>query len=99
MTDGELTQHTQHGTGDGSHCVHLLAAERQLLAECHRQRLCLTLCGEELPTEELASSWCEAECDRLVVYCAGCLRVAGQANAEAGGIVNWSPSGCMVGIR
>ncbi len=66
------------------HCLHLLTAERELLTECHLHRSYLTVCGEELATEELPSSDCEDGCEREVVYCMGCLYQAAEHNSERG---------------
>ncbi len=69
------------------HCIHLLRAERELLAECHRHRSYLTVCGELLATEDLPSSECEVGCEREVVYCVACLHTANERNHDAGVIV------------
>ncbi|MGH3764045.1 MAG: hypothetical protein ACRDTX_02640 [Pseudonocardiaceae bacterium] len=100
MTDGELTQRTQHDTDDDDarHCFHLLVADSGL-TECHRYRIYLALCGAELATSELPSSLCSPECDREVAYCMQCLEVANVRNAEAGVVMTWSPSEWMVHIR
>ncbi|MGH3887923.1 MAG: hypothetical protein ACRDSZ_15405 [Pseudonocardiaceae bacterium] len=98
MTDGESTQEahdSQHETPI-VHCVHLLAAERELLAECHRHRVYLALCGVELPVSELAASLCEAGCDRMIGYCLACLDHAAGVNADAGLV--WSPPGPLLTV-
>ncbi|MGH3933439.1 MAG: hypothetical protein ACRDS1_00405 [Pseudonocardiaceae bacterium] len=89
MAEGENT--TQQVVPNEPHRVHLLAAERELLAECHRHRVYLALCGAELPVSELASSSCEPGCDRMITYCPDCLSDAAGRNADAG--LAWSPSG------
>lgn len=71
------------------HFVHLLPAERELLAECHRHRVYLALCGAELSTAEMTSSFCEPGCDRMLSYCVECLDHAAACNRDAG--VAWSP--------
>jgi hypothetical protein len=81
-----------------AHVTHLLPAERELLAECHRHQVYLVLCGAELPISELASSLCEEPgCQRMITYCTDCLRDAAKRNADAGLV--WSPPGTrlMVG--
>ncbi|MGH3901738.1 MAG: hypothetical protein ACRDTA_26480 [Pseudonocardiaceae bacterium] len=71
-------------TDDGPHRVHLLAAERELLAECHLYRVYLGLCGAELPVSELAASLCEPGCERMITYCQDCLSYAARCNTDAG---------------
>ncbi len=66
------------------HVTHLLPAERELLAECHQRRVYLALRGAELPVSELQSSWCEAGCQRMIIYCQKCLHHAVRCNADAG---------------
>ncbi len=66
------------------HCIHLLAAESELPAECHAQRRYLTVRGEILPVSELPSSYCEAGCERAHIYCPDCLHDAARRNADAG---------------
>lgn len=94
---GEVAQvSAQHGDGQAEapselHCIHLLAAERELLAECHRYGVYLAVCGEVLPVAELASSHCGGECDLEVTYCQDCLRDAVRRNADAG--LAWSLPG------
>jgi hypothetical protein len=73
------------------HVTHLLSAERELLAECHRHRVYLAVCGEELFVAELQSSLCEPGCERMVTYCQDCLHDAVRRNADAG--LAWSPPG------
>lgn len=91
IDDGENTQQgqcSQRGNGQLAehepHVIHLLSAERELLAECHRCGLYLALCGEVLPVSELQSSLCEPGCERMVTYCQKCLDDAVRVNAEAG---------------
>ena len=66
------------------HVTHLLPGERELLAECHRGRVYLALCGALLPVSELQSSSCEDQCERLFTYCRECVREAVETNADAG---------------
>ncbi|MGH3694939.1 MAG: hypothetical protein ACRDRX_13290 [Pseudonocardiaceae bacterium] len=66
------------------HVTHLLPAERELLAECHRHRVYWALGGAELPVAELAASLCESGCDRMITYCAECLDEAAGQNEDAG---------------
>lgn len=73
------------------HCLHLLAAERELLTECHRSLPYLAVCGEQLPASELPSSDCEPGCEREVVYCLECIRTANGRNWEAGVEVDCPP--------
>lgn len=73
------------------HCIHLVAAERELLAECHRHRSYLTVCGELVPVSDLPGSDCEPGCECEIVYCQDCLQDAAQRNADAGLV--WSPPG------
>lgn len=73
------------------HVTHLLPAERELLSECHRGRVYLTMCGAELPVSELQSSYCEPGCERMVTYCTDCLHDVVRCNADAGLV--WSPPG------
>ncbi len=78
------------------HVTHLLPAERELLAECHRGRVYLALCGALLPVSELQSSYCDdAGCDRMVTYCQDCLHVAVGTNADAG-LVKTPPAGSVL---
>lgn len=98
MTDGENRQQArdaQRGNGQGAdvepHRVHLLAAERELLADCHRCRTYPTVCREMVSVSELPSSLCEAGCERMITYCVACLDDAAKCNADAGLV--WSPPG------
>ncbi len=76
------------------HCIHLLVADRELLTECHRSRLYLAICGEELPASELPSSHCGPGCEREIVYCMECLYQAAEHNSERG--VFLTPPGIRV---
>ncbi|MGH3802138.1 MAG: hypothetical protein ACRDTD_18785 [Pseudonocardiaceae bacterium] len=98
MTDGKAHKKrtTRNTRTPIVHCVHLLAAERELLAECHRYRVYLALCGVELPVSELAASLCEAGCDRMIGYCLACLDHAAGVNADAGLV--WSPPGPLLTV-
>ena len=100
MTDGENTQQTQRGNcqvaESEQHCIHLLEAEAELLAECHRYRVYLAVCGQVLPVSKLPSSDCGIECERececeMITYCQDCLHHAARCNAEAGVGVGRSP--------
>ena len=73
------------------HCLHLLAAERELLTECHRSLLYLAVCGEQLLASELPSSDCESGCERVVVYCLACIRDVNKHNYDAGVDVDCPP--------
>lgn len=80
------------------HCLHLLEAHSaELLAECHRGRLYLALCGEELATQKLPSPDCEPGCERDVVYCLACIRAASRHNYEVEADVD-CPSGVIVRV-
>ncbi|HEY3896306.1 MAG TPA: hypothetical protein VGL88_13180 [Pseudonocardiaceae bacterium] len=74
------------------HCIHLLEAERDLLADCHRHRTYLGLCGEVLPVSKLPSSDCGSECDCEIICeaAAGALeqpdRAPGEYPLPAGGV-------------
>ena len=72
------------GEPEGLHVIHLLAAERELLEECHWSRFYLGLCGAELPVPTLPSSLCEPGCERMIDYCVKCVQEAAGWNAEAG---------------
>ncbi len=97
MADTKNTQQardTQQGNGQvpesEQHITHLLPAERELLAECHRHQVYLALCGAMLPVSELQSSYCDdVECERFVTYCQNCLYAAVKTNADAGLV--WTP--------
>jgi hypothetical protein len=96
MADTTNTQQERsRGNGQVAECelhvTHLLPAERELLDECHRHRVYLAVCGEELPVAELQSSSCEPGCERMVTYCQECLHDAARRNADAGLV--WSPPG------
>ncbi|MGH3693872.1 MAG: hypothetical protein ACRDRX_07770 [Pseudonocardiaceae bacterium] len=73
------------------HVIHLLPAEWELLAECHRRRVYLEMCGAELPVLELPGLLCGDGCEREITYCVECLDDAAGQNADAG--LAWSPPG------
>ncbi len=75
-------------------CVHLLDAHSaELLAKCHRARLYLSLCGEELATEDLPSP----ECERDVTYCLACISHCHQTKLRGRGARRLSTRGDGVG--
>ncbi|MGH3684998.1 MAG: hypothetical protein ACRDQ9_21020 [Pseudonocardiaceae bacterium] len=82
--------------GGEPHVTHLLPAERELLAECHRRRVYLAMCGAELPVAELAASLCEPGCELEITYCVQCLDDAAGQNANAG--LAWSPPGTRLTV-
>jgi hypothetical protein len=73
------------------HCLHLLGAERELLAECHLRRSYLAVCGELMSVSELPSSDCEPGCQREVVSCLACIRTANEHHYDAGVDVDCPP--------
>ncbi|MGH3875310.1 MAG: hypothetical protein ACRDSR_28085 [Pseudonocardiaceae bacterium] len=91
MADGENRQQARdarQGDGQGAdvepHRVHLLPGERELLAECHRYRVYLAICGAVLPVSDLAGSSCPEDCERIVAYCQKCVSDAARLNADYG---------------
>ncbi|MGH3694000.1 MAG: hypothetical protein ACRDRX_08445 [Pseudonocardiaceae bacterium] len=44
-----------------------------------------------LAVSELASNWCEPECEREITYCLECIGVANEWNYDAGVEVDCSP--------
>lgn len=93
MTDGENTTQVHVGVHENGqvasiepHRVHLLECYADLLAECHRHRRYLAVCGAELPVAALDDFGCceSGECYREVTYCEECVSHAAQWNAEVG---------------
>lgn len=76
------------------HCIHLLEVEAELLAECHRYRVYLAVCGQVKPVSKLPSSDCGRECDcEMITYCQDCLHSAARRNADAGVLLGSSALG------
>lgn len=92
-TNTQQARNAHQGNGRVSepepHCIHLVEASRELLAECHRHRRYLTVCGELLELSKLPSSDCEGGCERAITYCQDCLHAAVKYNADAGLV--WTP--------
>jgi len=63
--------------------VHLLVLDDSL-AEGHRYRGYLALCGTVVPASSLPCSLCLDGCDCDPLYCPACVHAAASWNAEAG---------------
>lgn len=65
------------------HCFHLLTADEVVVTEGHQYGLYISVCGELLSGVTLPGHTRAADCDREIIYCPDCLRVATELNRDA----------------